>query len=97
MHADVQTRAELERDKKKAPGARGGFATDTEISGARGGGERQLERFAFDGDLDASLSLDSKGGGSGSWDQFAVNKQKFGVVSNFEEATYTTVLDKYRE
>lgn len=86
---------ELERDKKKAPGGGRGFATDTEIAGGGGFGERQLERFEFDPGVltDSSLSLTRDGMGGGSWDQFAVNKQKFGIESNFKEETYTTKLD----
>ena len=53
---------------------------------------RQLEKFAFDGEIDSSLSL--SGGAGGGWDQFAVNKQKFGVTSDFQEETYTTKLDR---
>jgi hypothetical protein len=86
MHA---VNIELERDKKKGAGQRG-FATDTEISGAGGFGERELQRFEFDADSNLDLSLDSKN--SGSWDQFAVNRQKFGVVSDYQEVCMPSVL-----
>ena len=86
MHA---VNIELERDKKKGAGQRG-FATDTEISGAGGFGERELQRFEFDADSNLDLSLDSKN--SGSWDQFAVNRQKFGVVSDYQEVRMPRVL-----
>jgi PAB1-binding protein PBP1 len=43
--------------------------------------------------MDSSLlSLDGDGGGQ--WDQFAVNRDKFGVESTFNEELYTTALDK---
>jgi len=82
----------LEFDKKKAPGGGRNFATDTEISGSGAFGERQLQKFEFDGDLDM-FALDGKSGDNSSWDQFAVNKEKFGVTSDFQEETYTTKLD----
>lgn len=37
------------------------------------------------------LSLDD---GGGTWDQFAVNRDKFGVETTFKEELYTTALDK---
>lgn len=44
--------------------------------------------FLMDGGLEDEL-----GGGSG-WNQFEVNKSKFGVTSTFDENIYTTRLDK---
>ena len=35
---------------------------------------------------------DTKGGGIGTFDQFAVNERKFGVKSTYEESLYTTKL-----
>ena len=34
--------------------------------------------------------------GSGSWDQFTVNHQLFGVTTNYDEELYTTKLDRSR-
>ncbi len=44
------------------------------------------------GDDGPQLSLEAEGGLG--WDQFAVNQQKFGVTSTFDEAIYTTTIDR---
>jgi PAB1-binding protein PBP1 len=40
------------------------------------------------------LGLEGGGGGGGEWDQFAVNREKFGVESTFDEHIYTTKIDR---
>jgi hypothetical protein len=54
---------------------------------------RDLQKWApDDGIEDSSLfSLDAAGAG---WDQFATNKEKFGVQSTFDEHYYTTRIDR---
>ena len=47
-----------------------------------------------EGDDTHLFSLESDSGGG--WDQFAVNRDKFGVVTTFNEEFYTTRLDKVR-
>jgi PAB1-binding protein PBP1 len=52
-----------------------------------------LQRWQPDaGDEHADFSLEEDSGAG--WDQFAVNKAKFGVVTTFREELYTTALDK---
>lgn len=80
------------------------WSTDAEIAatktGSTGtGGARELQPFeqvvslpgdisngVTFGDLDASVVPE--------WDQFALNKEKFGVNSTFKEELYTTKLDR---
>jgi hypothetical protein len=60
---------------------------------------RELQRWMPDDGMDSSAFLldggleEELGGGSG-WNQFEVNKSKFGVTSTFDENIYTTRLDK---
>mmetsp|Transcript_14143 Transcript_14143/g.40080 ORF Transcript_14143/g.40080 Transcript_14143/m.40080 type:complete len:619 (+) Transcript_14143:229-2085(+) len=75
-----------------------GFGTDSAISKVRGGAGligRKLEKWVPDGEEgmsleDLSLNETSYHG----WDQFAVNSKMYGVESSFDEAIYTTTLDK---
>ncbi|CAN6601973.1 hypothetical protein TRVA0_002S00452 [Trichomonascus vanleenenianus] len=82
----------------------GGFKTDTDISASGKGGyvERELQRWApEEGELHGSLEDLSSRGSHGAWDQFAVNREKFGVESTYHEHYYTTAINKsapnYRE
>ncbi|KAL0955014.1 hypothetical protein HGRIS_003935 [Hohenbuehelia grisea] len=83
-----------------------GFRTDTDIS-AKGQAPRQRELQAWrpSGDLpDTDVSLGGSAGddetfgaganGHSSWDQFAVNEQRFGITTQFDENVYTTKLDR---
>lgn len=74
-------------------GNRAGFQTDSNISGERFGGQRELKRWVADGpgDVDGSLekSTDNK-----PWDQFAVNEEKFGLKTDYDENIYTTAIDR---
>lgn len=68
------------------------FRTDTDISGGRRPvAERELERWTPD-ESSASLST-LEDSGSGSWDQFAVNADRFGVPSTYDEHLYTTRIN----
>lgn len=74
-----------------------GFRTDTAISGNRFQGERELKPWVPDADI-PDPSLESAGmsnseSGSG-WDQFAVNEQKFGLQTTYDENIYTTTIDR---
>jgi len=79
------------------PGNRsGGFRTDAAISNNRPGGERALQRWVpdasvqdLDGSLEASVSTSHR-----PWDQFAENERKFGIKTSYDEAYYTTAIDK---
>jgi PAB1-binding protein PBP1 len=81
-------------------GNRPNFQTDSAISNKRFGNERTLQPWVPDSDdaFDGSLEKSSSGG---HWDQFAENERRFGVKSNYDEAFYTTSIDKshpqYRE
>lgn len=77
----------------------GGFGTDAAISRGRGGlVGRELQAWVpdhVDNDLPAGVDL-SRGledSGAGGWDQFTVNKAKFGVETSWDENLYTTKLD----
>lgn len=70
------------------------FKTDTDISGQKGAiYERELERWSA-GDDDTGLTLEQSITSSQPWDQFAVNQNKFGVQSTYDEHLYTTAIDK---
>lgn len=70
-----------------------GFRTDTDISGNTVMPERDLQRWEPSNTTDANLSLEGSGG---SWDQFQVNEQRFGLKSDYDEDIYTTRIDKSR-
>lgn len=86
----VGDNVELKKDTQVRKSGGGGFATDTEISGGVHGGERELVPFQMDSSLDLSLtSMDTSGG---AWDQFKVNKERFGVEGSYSEDFYTTKI-----
>ncbi|KAK6464439.1 hypothetical protein DFJ63DRAFT_311746 [Scheffersomyces coipomensis] len=74
------------------------FRTDADISGRLNLRERELERWVPDEDIShnpsLSLTSDDINHKSGSWDQFKVNEEKFGVESTYDEHLYTTRIDK---
>lgn len=45
-------------------------------------------------DTRTGLDVAASGAGSGQWDQFEANKQKFGVTSTYDENLYTKKLDR---
>lgn len=53
--------------------------------------ERDLQRWEPANTANVDMSLDSSGG---SWDQFQVNEQLFGVKSDYDENIYTTRIDR---
>jgi len=70
-----------------------GFS-DTEISRAGGGDGNKKNLVAWVPDSAPSASDMTLGGKEDiGWDQFAVNKAKFGVESTYDENLYTTRLD----
>ncbi|PNH05513.1 PAB1-binding protein 1, partial [Tetrabaena socialis] len=72
----------------------GGFETDAAISRGRGGAVRELQRWQPDaGDDSTGFSLESSGAGPG-WDQFAVNRERFGVQTTWSEHFYTTKIKR---
>ncbi|KAK9807303.1 hypothetical protein WJX73_010714 [Symbiochloris irregularis] len=85
------------------------FSTDAELGGGRSrGGERELQRWEPSENDPSSDALESLpppskssgrgagGRGGGSWDQFKVNQNRFGVKTSFDESIYTTKLDPSR-
>lgn len=101
-HNGMVTREHLRSDQLSAnspAGNRSGFQTDTGISGGRLGDRRELQRWdaggpGSNGLLDGGLE-DSKDS-SKPWDQFAVNAEKFGVQTDYDENIYTTSIDRSR-
>jgi len=74
-------------------GSSGAFATDREISRRQSGVKgRQLQRF--DDFQDSEPSIDLSLTSRAKWDQFAVNEERFGVRSTFDEEQYTTKIDR---
>lgn len=73
-------------------GASAGFRTDTDISGNLAIRERTLKRWepAAD-DIEAPLETSTNTTG---WDQFEANERLFGATSNYDEAYYTTTIDR---
>lgn len=96
----ARDRVHLPRSTTNSPkGNRSSFQTDTGISAGRLGDRRELQRWdagssGSNGLNDGGLedSVDSKK----PWDQFAVNEEKFGVRTDYDENLYTTAIDRSR-
>jgi hypothetical protein len=75
----------------------GAFATDAEIRAKRGDviEDRELVAWSGDGD-DGGGGINERLDRHGSWgvkEMFAVNEEKFGISTTFDEDLYTTKLD----
>lgn len=75
-----------------ATGVSSTFRTDTDISGYRGGRERELQPWQPFEAMDANVSLN--GNGSAGWDQFETNERLYGVKTDYDENLYTTSIDR---
>lgn len=81
-----------------------GFRIDADISqNVKPSAGRQLQAWADDvPPSNGSTAPNGRGDDitfgsvSGPWDQFAVNQQKFGLTTDFDEEVYTTKLDRSR-
>ncbi|KAK9313492.1 hypothetical protein V1524DRAFT_196079 [Lipomyces starkeyi] len=73
-----------------------GFRTDTDISRNSSAEQKQkeLQPWKPDDSIPMESLDDLESAGAGTWDQFAVNEQLFGLQSTFDENLYTTRLDK---
>ena len=100
---DVRESEEEGAQRKKA--ARD-FATDTEISGAQGArtaGELEVWDFSVDDESltekdRALLNCDLSGaGGSTEWDQYKVNKERFGIETTYSPDFYSPHVDRTSE
>ncbi|CEP62768.1 Pbp1p LALA0_S06e03356g [Lachancea lanzarotensis] len=70
------------------------FKTDTDISGNKNEiRERKLERWVPEPHEEFALG-DALEDSKESWNQFAVNEEKFGITSSFDEHLYTTKINK---
>ncbi|ROV97059.1 hypothetical protein VMCG_07518 [Cytospora schulzeri] len=74
-------------------GNRASFQTDSSISGSRFGEQRELKRWQPDAPEDVDGSLE-KSSDNRPWDQFAVNEEKFGLKTDYDENIYTTAIDR---
>ncbi|KUI58275.1 hypothetical protein VP1G_05560 [Cytospora mali] len=74
-------------------GNRASFQTDSSISGGRFGEQRELKRWQPDAPEDTDGSLE-KSTDNRPWDQFAVNEEKFGLKTDYDENIYTTTIDR---
>lgn len=72
----------------------GKFLTDTDISRVAGPNERRLEAWVDTSGPDEHVERVIRDTNSGKWDQFAANRQKFGIVPTYNESLYTTEIDK---
>lgn len=86
------------RSNNRGPDSR--FKTDSDISFASAAQERPLQRWD-EGEADsvpaddlANMSLEAGNNGGRGWDQFAANKEKFGIVPTYDERLYTTEVDR---
>lgn len=79
-------------------GNRSSFQTDTGISGGRLGEKRELQRWDAGGSSNGGLDggLEDTKDSNKPWDQFAVNEEKFGVQTDYDESIYTTSIDRSR-
>ncbi|SCU79456.1 LAFA_0B03224g1_1 [Lachancea sp. 'fantastica'] len=74
--------------------AKHAFKTDTDISGNKSEvKERKLERWVPEPHEEFALG-DALEDSKESWNQFAVNEEKFGITSTFDEHLYTTMINK---
>lgn len=79
-----------EKPKTWAERVETSFKTDASIAAGAGlPRERELQRWVPDADTPA-ITLEDLGG---HWDQFSVNREKFGVESTYDEHLYTTRID----
>ena len=99
---DVREGAE-EGAPRPTAAAAPGFATDTEISGAQGARAAEaLEVWDFSVDDEslterdrALLDCDLSGaGGATEWDQYRVNKERFGIETTYSPDFYTPHVDR---
>ncbi|KAI2610860.1 uncharacterized protein GGS25DRAFT_519159 [Hypoxylon fragiforme] len=78
-----------------AASSQNNFRIDGAISSSRPGRERVLQPWVGPSSSDGlDMSLEKSSGGSGAWDQFAVNERQFGIKSTYDENIYTTAIDK---
>lgn len=81
-------------------GSRSSFQTDTGISAGRLGDRRELQRWDAGGSSGSNGlndgGLEDSTDNNKAWDQFAVNEEKFGVRSDYDENLYTTTIDRSR-
>lgn len=73
------------------------FKTDDDISASAAGSHKPLQRWVDDdsagtGAALSDLSLESAGSKQ-PWDQFAANREKFGIVPSYDEHNYTTKVN----
>ncbi|SCV03460.1 LAMI_0H08328g1_1 [Lachancea mirantina] len=69
------------------------FKTDRDISGGVRGKERELQRWVPE-DHETFAVGEELEDSAAPWNQFAVNEQKFGIKSTFDEHLYTTKVNK---
>lgn len=70
------------------------FRTDAEISKRKTLHDRELQKWEPEGGTE-SIGLEESG--SGAWDQFRINEQKFGVKTTYDEHLYTTKVPNLSE
>lgn len=74
------------------------FKTDDDISASAAGSHKPLQRWVDDDSTDSAgpalsdLSLEAAASKQ-PWDQFAANREKFGIVPSYDEHKYTTKVN----
>lgn len=74
----------------QVPASQHKFKTDSDISSGFEVRERVLQRWVPD---EGTTELTLEDNPNGTWDQFKVNEEKFGVESTYDEHLYTTRID----
>ncbi|KAK6431811.1 poly(A)-binding protein binding protein [Oleoguttula sp. CCFEE 5521] len=73
------------------------FRTDTEISTRNRDRPVERELQPWSGGIEMSLDdMALESSGDTKWDQFAVNEEKFGTQTTYDEDEYTTTIDRSR-
>lgn len=92
---EVATKPEVKAEPKievnAEPKAEQKFRTDSDISSSYQVRERVLQRWVPD---ESTPALTLEDDSNGTWDQFKVNEEKFGVESTYDEHLYTTRINK---
>ena len=90
----VDTSIELSVTGTDQPlGTPAGFQTDADISRNKLVQERELQPWVAPSGADYDQALESSTS-TGTWDQFQVNENLFGVKSDYDENIYTTRIDR---
>lgn len=93
VEEEAKKTAEIEKEQKTEE--KQAFKTDVDISGSNMDiKQRELKKWTPEETEIFELGEDLEDSDA-NWDQFAVNEQKFGIKSTFDEHLYTTRINKH--